>query len=110
MKTAGMTLLLLLLLGCQTKNSLAPVTLSLEQAQTLACGLANEKARALYKCEPFRNEADPRFSGGRWEWRQRRGCGNVDLEARVSFAQDGSAQKVDVQLLDSRSSLRFERR
>jgi len=84
--------------------------LSQKQAQALACRLANEQARALYKCEPFEAVAEARFEGVRWKWKQSRGCGNLDMEARVSFSSDGSLQMVEVVLLDNRASLRFERR
>ena len=102
MKTAGVILLLVILLGCQTRKKMPPQVLSQKQAQALACRLANEQSRALYKCEPFENEAEARFEGTRWEWTQYRGLGDLDMEARVSFASDGSAQRVKVLLLDNR--------
>lgn len=101
MKTLHLITLLLLMAGCTAP----PATLTSEQARTLARELANEKAKALYACEPFRNGPAPRFAQGRWVWRDRRGHGPVDIEATVEFGADGSNRSVEVLLLDSRARL-----
>ncbi len=101
MKTLHLITLLLLMAGCTAP----PATLTKEQARTLAQELANEKAKALYDCEPFRNGPAPRFVQGRWVWRDRRGYGPADIEAMVQFGADGSNRSVEVLLLDSRARL-----
>ncbi len=68
-----------------------------------ALRLANEKAQALYKCRPYTNgPAAQLVRGNYWVWHGRRGQGQVDFEATVKFATNGSDASVSVDLLDSR--------
>jgi hypothetical protein len=76
--------------------------LTAEQAGELARHLANERAKELYTREPFRESHPARLVEGGWTWFDRRGYGLGDMEANVRFAPDGSAQQVEVLLLDSR--------
>jgi hypothetical protein len=68
----------------------------------IARELANNKAQALYGSRPFLDGTSARFVQGRWIWSDRRGFGVGDMEATVILATDGSAQSVEVMLLDSR--------
>ncbi len=77
--------------------------LSATQAGVLAQTLANEQARTLYACQPFRNPSPARFVDGHWVWSDRRGRGPVDFEADVEFEPDGAKPDVKVLLLDSRA-------
>jgi hypothetical protein len=77
--------------------------LSAEQASLLARQAANAEAQALYECQPFDNGPLARVEGGRWVWQDRRAYGQCDVEAKVSFAPDGSGRTVKVLLLDNRS-------
>ena len=100
----------LLLVGCRTS---APGTapLTADSAAAVARQLANEKARALYDCQPFGDSQSARFIEGFWVWHERRALGTADLEATVELAADGSPRRVDVILLDSRSiRVRLQRR
>jgi biopolymer transport protein ExbD len=77
-------------------------TLTAARALALAEQLANEKAQTLYNCQPFRNGPPAQLVQGYWVWHDRRGQGEVDLEATVKFAADGTNPDVNVILLDSR--------
>ncbi|MDQ3624144.1 MAG: hypothetical protein M3463_16930 [Verrucomicrobiota bacterium] len=69
-------------------------------AATLAATLANKEAKRKADVEPFSpSSATAVFRGDRWEWQATVGYGKGDMVAIVSFAQDGSEQKVDVKLL-----------
>jgi tetratricopeptide (TPR) repeat protein len=72
------------------------------QAEALAVQLANEKAQALYNCQPFREGTPAELVQGRWVWNDLRGRGSFDVEATVKFAADGTNPEVDVILLDGR--------
>ena len=77
--------------------------LSAAEAQALAQKLANESARALYDCEPFRNGPSPQLVQGRWVWHDSKGYGTGDIEATVKFGPDGANPEVNViQLSNSR--------
>jgi len=80
-----------------------PLALTVDQARRFACAIANDKAKELYECEPFSEGAAPEFIDGRWRWFNCRGHGQVDFEARVEFAEDGSEPNVDLQILDNRT-------
>ncbi len=86
----------LMITGCVEKPTQQAVTLDAGQATLLARQLANERAQTLYQCQPFRNGSGARLEGGRWMWQERRGYRFGDMEARVSFALDGSARRVEV--------------
>ena len=73
--------------------------LSPQEAQDLACLIANQKARELYDCEPFTQLPPARFAEGCWMWSEYRGRGLLDLEATVQFCEDGSMPSVDVNVL-----------
>jgi biopolymer transport protein ExbD len=77
-------------------------TLTGPQALALAQQLANEKAQALYNCQPFRNGPPAKLVQGYWVWHDQRGQGAGDVEATVKFAADGTNPDVNVILLDSR--------
>ena len=82
-------------------------TLAVEQAQTVALRLANEKAFTLYHCQPFRDGQPARFVGGQWVWVALQGFGHGDIQATVQLAADGSTNSVDLKLLDSQNQLRL---
>ena len=77
------------------------------QAEAKAVELANEKAQALYNCQPFQKGRPAELVDGYWVWTAGRPYGAADLEATVKFAADGTNPEVTVSLLDSR--LRPER-
>ena len=101
MKILHLIALGLLLVGCRTS---APRTapLTADKAAAVARQLANERAHALYDCQPFGDSQPARFVEGFWIWHERRAHGKADLEATVELAADGSPRRVDVILLDSR--------
>jgi hypothetical protein len=68
--------------------------------------LANEKAKTLFNCQPFRNGTPAQFVQGHWVWHDLRGQGSGDLEATVTFAFDGANPDVSVTQLDSQGRLR----
>jgi beta-lactamase regulating signal transducer with metallopeptidase domain len=74
------------------------------QAEALAEKLANDKAQALYHCQPFRSGTPAHWVQGSWVWHDLRAQGTLDLEATVKFAADGTHPDVRVNLLDSRSN------
>jgi biopolymer transport protein ExbD len=72
------------------------------QAEAKAVELANEKAQALYNCQPFQKGRPAELVDGYWVWTAGRPYGAADLEATVKFAADGTNPEVTVNLLDSR--------
>jgi len=72
-----------------------------QQVASLALRVANQQARALYKCEPFTAGASALWTDGQWVWKDRRAFGSGDIEALVLLASDLSTQSVQVVLLDS---------
>jgi biopolymer transport protein ExbD len=72
------------------------------QAEAKAVELANEKAQALYNCQPFQKGRPAELVDGYWVWTDGRPYGAADLEATVKFAADGTNPEVTVNLLDSR--------
>ena len=77
-------------------------TLTGAQAEAKAVELANEKAQALYNCQPFQKGRPAELVDGYWVWTAGRPYGAADLEATVKFAADGTNPEVTVNLLDSR--------
>jgi hypothetical protein len=92
-----------LLAGCS--GSHPGSSLTAEQARTRALQLANDKASADFHCQPFHDGQPAQFVAGYWVWTDRAGYGEGDFEARVELAPDGSAHKVELQLLDNRAIL-----
>ena len=76
------------------------------QAEAKAVELANEKAQALYNCQPFQKGRPAELVDGHWVWNEGRPYGAADLEATVKFAADGTDPEVTVSLLDSRLILK----
>ncbi|MGD0261530.1 MAG: hypothetical protein ABSD29_17075 [Verrucomicrobiota bacterium] len=103
----------LLLSGCSpsTQTSTPHTTaLTAAQATTLARQLANDEAFARYRCRPFHDGQAAQFEQGRWVWTGLKGAGQLDLDATVMLAADGSTNSVDLKVLDSRPSLPLLRR
>ncbi len=96
-------ILLLLVPGCGGSRPRQSMGLTAAQAGLLARQLANDEAQAQYHCRPFQAGPSARVEGGRWVWRDRQAYGQGDLEARVSFAADGSGRTVQILLLDNRN-------
>lgn len=101
--TAQIMAALLLLAGCGGSESPPPAAAKQEQVAATARRLANERAQALYRCQPFEVDRAPQWTNRHWVWRDRRGYGGGDVEAIVSLAPDLSTQSVQVLLLDSRT-------
>lgn len=97
MKAPFVILLTLLVAGCTSTRPSAALTP--DQAQTLARQLANEKASALYHCQPFQNGPPAQFASGHWVWTGLGGIGHSDLQATVELAANGSTNQVDLQFL-----------
>jgi beta-lactamase regulating signal transducer with metallopeptidase domain/tetratricopeptide (TPR) repeat protein len=93
-------------LSTSLKRLVGTRVLTAAEAEALAIELANEKAQALYNCQPFRKGAPAELVQGRWVWNDLRGRGSLDVEATVKFAADGTNPEVDVMLLDSGTRLR----
>jgi hypothetical protein len=104
MKTSTIFISALLLVGCASTHQRASLTP--EQARVVAMQLANDKASKLYHCQPFRDGGPAQFVSNHWVWIAKQGVGHADIEATVELAVDGSAQKVELQLLDSQNLLR----
>ena len=92
-----------MLAGCST-TAPRPTTLTADQAGALALKLANEKAQALFHCQPFHNGPPARFVQGHWTWHQLQAAGQADIEATVEFEANGAEPKVKVVPLESRST------
>jgi len=99
--TIGITLLVA---GCTNPRS---SQLTAEQARLTAVHLANSKASELYHCQPFSSNQLARFSEGRWVWSDQQGYGFGDIEATVELAADGTTNRVDLKLLESRATREF---
>jgi beta-lactamase regulating signal transducer with metallopeptidase domain len=74
------------------------------QVEAKAVQLANEKAQALYNCQPFQKGRPAELVDGYWVWHDRRAQGVGDVEATVKFAADGTNPEVTVNMLDSHLS------
>jgi hypothetical protein len=94
----------LLVAGCTTPKD-SPLTA--QQARLTAVHLANSKASELYHCQPFSSNQPARFSEGRWIWSDQQGYGLGDIEATVELAADGTTNRVDLKLLESRVTREF---
>jgi len=101
MRLLSLVALAVALVGCSGGKP-HRAALTPQQASDLALRLANEKAQAVYKIQPFRAGPSAQFVQERWLWNERRGLGFADVEAIVNFAPDGSNPIVSVLLLDSR--------
>ena len=88
------------------RSGKASTLMTPDEARSLAERLANEKAQALYNCQPFRNGPPARFVRDHWTWRCLQGRGQSDMEATVEFAADGAEPRVTVLWLESRPSQR----
>jgi bla regulator protein BlaR1 len=78
--------------------------LSAAEAGDFAQKLANEQARTLYKCQPFRDGPPAKLVEGRWMWHDRKGRGTGDIEATIRLDLDGANPQVEVIQLDGRTS------
>ena len=105
MKTRYLILLAFALLGCSSTTPCA-ISLTADQAGALAQKLANEKARALFNCQPFRNGPPAQFVQGHWAWHALQGQGIGDVEATVEFAASGANPHVSVTRLADKSMVR----
>jgi hypothetical protein len=69
-------------------------------AATLAAALANSEAKKRFDAEPFSpSAAQATLHGDRWEWYAIVSHGKGDLQATISFKQDGSEPKVAINQL-----------
>jgi beta-lactamase regulating signal transducer with metallopeptidase domain/tetratricopeptide (TPR) repeat protein len=75
--------------------------LTAAQAGALAEQLANAKAQALYKFQPFGSGPPAELVAGNWVWHDLRGHGSLDVDATVKFGADGTNPEVDVILLSN---------
>jgi len=92
----------------RTRRDARPIRriLNAEAAADLARQMANETAKELYDCEPFREMRPARMEEAKWIWSDCRTWGHADFEATVTLGQDGSPQSVQVLLLDSGRAFR----
>jgi len=93
-----------LIAGCSTSSHYKTL-LTPEQAKVLAQQLANDKAFAEVRCQPFHEGPEPRLEQGRWIWKDRKPYGQLELEANVVLAADGSTNQVKLMRLDFRSPM-----
>ena len=105
MRTPCFILLVLLLFGCTSTKPEASLTV--EQATKIARQLANDKAAALYHWQPFLGSQPARLVANQWVWTEHQGFGYGDIQAEVKLAPDGTAKKVEIQILDSRNILPY---
>jgi hypothetical protein len=104
MKTRYLIPLALALLGC-SRATPRTTPLTAGQAGALAQQLANEKAQALFHCQPFHDGPPAQFVQGHWTWHDQRGQGSGDVEATVEFEANGAKPKISVVPLESRARL-----
>ena len=97
MKQFCSTILVFFVVGCTSTQP--TISLTKEQAKTIAMQLANDKADLLYHCRPFQNGEPAQLVAGHWIWIGRQGIGNDDIDARVELAADGSTNNVDCKVL-----------
>jgi len=97
MKTSRIIIFALLFVGCTSTHQ--SVSLTAEQAKTVAMRLASDKASTVYRCLPFRDGEPARFVAGHWVWIGYQGYGRGDIQATVELAADGSTNKVDLNQL-----------
>jgi hypothetical protein len=100
MKISCIIISAVLLVGCAGPRQSASLTA--EQAKSIAIRLANDKALALYHCQPFRDGQPAHFVAGHWIWTDEQGFGLGDIQTSVELAADGLTHGIDVQLLDNR--------
>lgn len=105
MKAPFFILLVILLAGCASTPPQA--SLNVEQATRIARQLANDKAAGLYHWQPFLGSQPARFEANHWVWTEHQGFGYGDIQADVELAPDGTATKVEIQILDSRNILPY---
>jgi hypothetical protein len=87
-------------LGCRSTPQ--KVTLTPQQATSLAIELANDKSVSSYGFRPFRDGLQPaRLVDGRWRWTGLKAFGRGDICAVVEMSADGSTHEIDLQLLDN---------
>jgi len=103
MKTICLLFFGFLLAGCA--GSRPGAALTAEQATVHARQLANEKARGMYHCQPFRGNQPAQLVSGHWHWKERGTAGHIDIEAQVEMAADGSAPSVDLKVWDNQMPL-----
>ncbi len=89
-------------LGSSLKKEVGTRMFTAAEAGALAEQLANEKAQALYNCQPFRDGTPAELVQGHWVWHDLRGRGSLDVDATVKFAANGTNPEVNVILLDGR--------
>ena len=100
MKTKYLIPLVAFVVGCNSTATHTP-PLTPDKAGSLAQQLANEKAQALYHCQPFQKTEPAQFIDGHWVWHQIQGQGKGDLEARIEFKPDGADPKITLTRLES---------
>ena len=67
-----------------------------------AIRLANDKAFAVYHCQPFHDGQPAHFIAGQWVWTEQQGYGVDDVKATVELAVNGSTNSVVIEFLDNR--------
>jgi hypothetical protein len=109
MKTLFIAIFAFLFVGCATSSRQNP-PLTADQAKALAVQLANDKATALYHCEPFMGTQPAQFISGHWFWTEQDAYGHADIEAAVTLAANGSTNHVQLTLFYSESPIMLYRR
>jgi hypothetical protein len=83
-----------------SQSSVPPKTASL--AAAFAASLANQETKSKYGKEIFTaKDGIAILENGRWTWKATKGFLKRDIRATVSFALDGMAPKVELQILSS---------
>jgi hypothetical protein len=100
MKTSLIAVLGFMLIGCESSRQ--SVSLTAEQAKTVAMRLANDKASTIYHRQPFHDGQPAAFVSGRWVWRE---LAPGDIEATVELAADGSTNSVVINILSETAVL-----
>lgn len=79
--------------------------LSLAQAHLLATRIARSHFEYAVGRDAFDNSRPPQLVAGRWVWKWRRGSGLGDVEAKVTFAKDGTSPQFDLLFYGSANSV-----
>ncbi len=87
------------------RKNLVATNLNSRQAHVLARKLAAFHFGHLVGDSAVERSAPPQLISGHWVWAWRRGSGRGDVEAKVSFAQDGSLPRVDWQYFTSETKV-----
>lgn len=105
MKLVFIAILGFVMAGCASSQRSASLTK--EQATTKGVQLANDKANAIFHCQPFIDGKPAQFVAGHWVWTDKAAYGQMDLEVTVTLAANSSTNQVNLRMLDNMNIISF---